>query len=153
MQDISERATLSRTTAELPSGSNVSTQPFQEGWNLVLSGDVHWLDKEIRDCGWHFIWVAEPSVRSGVGKTAQLAIAGALKLALRRVWPRFNAASIEHIEITQFPWFFLAKVRVYPYQIQQEATLPMSDPVLASPIDVSDHLPADIAGHKEVVTT
>ncbi len=123
MQDLTELTTLSRVTTEMPDGLQISMDDFQEGWNRVLSGDVHWLDKEIRRRGWHFVWIAEPSVRSGVGKTAQTAIAGALKLALRKVLPSFNAANIDHIDVTEFPWFFLAKVRVYPYQIQQNTTL------------------------------
>jgi hypothetical protein len=35
----------------------------------------------------------------------------------------FNAAEVERIELTQYPWFFLARVRVYPYRIQQDADL------------------------------
>ena len=123
MQDLTELTTLSRVTTEIPDGLQISMDDFQEGWNRVLSGDVHWLDREIRRCGWHFVWIAEPSVRSGVGKTAQAAIAGALKLALRGVLPSFNAANIDHIDLTEFPWFFLAKVRVYPYQIQQDTAM------------------------------
>ena len=61
--------------------------------------------------------------RSGVGQTSQEAIAGALKLALRRVSERFNAAEVESIELKKYPWFVLAKVKVYPYQIQQGAVL------------------------------
>ena len=123
MQDLTELTTLTRVTTEMPDGLQISMDDFQEGWNRVLSGDMHWLDKEIRRCGWHFIWIAEPSVRSGVGKTAQGAISEALKLALRKVLPIFNAANIDHIDVTEFPWFFLARVRVYPYQIQQNTTL------------------------------
>ena len=42
-------------------------------------------------------------------------------LALRRVGARFNAVEVENIELTQYPWFFLARVRVNPYRIQQGA--------------------------------
>jgi hypothetical protein len=62
-----------------------------------------------------------------VGDTAQEAIAGALKLALRRVSPHFNVAEVDHIQLTQYPWFFLARVRVLPYLIQQGTVLPISD--------------------------
>ena len=58
-----------------------------------------------------------------MGDTSQEAIAGALKLALRHVSTRFHAAEVEHIELTQYPWFYLARVRVYPYRIQQDAEL------------------------------
>jgi hypothetical protein len=123
MQDITELTVLSRVTVQLPDDLKLATEDFQEGWNFVRSGDVHWMDKKVRKSGWHFIWIAEPSQRGGVGQTAQVAIAGALKLALRRVNPEFNAVNIDRIEITQYPWFFIAKVRVYPYQIQQDTVL------------------------------
>jgi hypothetical protein len=126
MHDITELTVLSRATVEMPDKLRIRTEDFREGWKLLLSGDVHWLDKKIRKCGWHFIWITEPSQRSGVGQTAQAAIAGALKLALRHVSPDFNAANIGHIHLMKYPWFFIARVRVYPYQIQQNADLSIS---------------------------
>jgi len=75
MHDITEFTMLSRISVELPGNLALATEDFQEGWGFVRSGDVHWLDKEIRRRGWHFIWIAEPSLRSGVGETAQAAIA------------------------------------------------------------------------------
>jgi hypothetical protein len=52
---------------------------------------------------------------------------GALKLALRRVSERFNAAEVESIEVKKYPWFVVAKVKVYPYQIQVSTVLSASD--------------------------
>lgn len=140
MKEITEFTVLTRVTAELPDGFRITTDAFHEGWNQVLSRDVHSLDKALRKAGWHFIWIAEPSVRSGVGKTAQSAIAAAVKLALRRVWPTFNAANVDHIELTKYPWFFLARVRVYPYQIQQEMALRMSNEAIDLPVSTSGEL-------------
>ena len=40
---------------------------------------------------------------------------------------KFNAAEVEHIELTVYPWFFLARVRVSPYRVQREAMLPELD--------------------------
>src|SRR5580704_16754345 len=115
MQDIAEHTVLSRVTAELPNGLRIVTEVFQEGWNIIRSGNVHRLDKAIRGCGWHFIWIAEPSRHGGVGQTEQAAIAPALSLALRRVSPGFNAASVDRVEISHYPWFFIARVKIYPY--------------------------------------
>ena len=134
MQEIVELTVLSRVTVKLPEDLMIATKNFQEGWNFIQSGDVHWLDKRIRQHGWHFLWIGEPSLRSGVGATAQAAIAGALKLALRRINPSHNTANIEHVEIVEYPWFFLAKVRVCPYQIQQNAILQMSDGAMPPPM-------------------
>lgn len=136
MQDIAELTVLSRITAKLPDSLKLETENFQEGWTFMRSGDVHWMDKKVRNCGWQFIWIAEPSERGGVGQTAQAAIAGALKLALRRVGPCFNAAYIDNIELTRYPWFFIAKVRVYPYQIQQDAVLRASQEIATLPMTI-----------------
>jgi hypothetical protein len=127
MRKIAELTMLLRGRVELPANLNLVTEEFQEGWSVVQSGDTHWLDKEIRQRGWHFIWIGEGSRRGGVGQTSQEAIASALKLALRRVSERFNAAEVESIEVKKYPWFVVAKVKVYPYQIQQGAVLSASD--------------------------
>jgi len=123
MPNIAERTMLLRGSIALPNDLKLVTAEFHEGWNSVQSGDTHWLDKQIRKCGWHFIWIAEGSLKGGVGQTSQEAIASAVKLALRRVRERYNAAEVEHIKVTHYGWFFLAAVRIYPYQIQQSADL------------------------------
>jgi hypothetical protein len=85
------------------------------------------MEKMIRSCRWHFIRIAEESSKSGVRQTPQEAIAGALKLTLRCVSERFNVATVGHIQLKEYPWFVLAKVTVYPYQIQRSAILSVSD--------------------------
>src|ERR1700751_3377566 len=125
MHDIAERTVLLRGSMALPYDFELVKAEFQEGWNLVQSGDARWLEQKIRQYGWHFTWIAEKSMRGGVGQTSQKAIAGALKVALRGVSEHYNAAEVEHIKLTRYPWFFLSSVRVYPYQIQQSANLPL----------------------------
>ena len=127
MRNIAELTVLLRERVALPDHFKLATEEFREGWDFVLSGDAHWLDKKIRRCGWYFIRIAEGSLKSGVGQTPQEAIASALKLALRCVSGRFNAAEVGHIELKEYPWFILATVRVYPYQIQKSAILSVSD--------------------------
>lgn len=134
MREITERMMLLRGRPEGPNNLTLVTEEFQEGWNLLQSGDMHCLDKKIRECGWQFIWIAEKSLRSGVGQTSQQAIASALTLALRCVNERFNAAEVERIELTHYPWFFLARVSVYPFQIQQNADLSL--PVERMPLRI-----------------
>ena len=41
-----------------------------------------------------------------------------------------SAAEVEHFELKKYPWFFLAKIMVYPYQIQQSAVLSVTDEAL-----------------------
>jgi len=134
MRTIAELNVLLRARAELPVGLKLATEVFREGWNFMRSGDVGRLEKKIQTRGWNFIKIADGSLRSGVGETSQEAIASALKLALRRVSTHFNAVEVEHIELTKYPWFFLARVRVYPYRIQQGAVLPVPDEAVEAPM-------------------
>jgi hypothetical protein len=135
MRNIAELNVLLRVRVELPVGLKLATEEFREGWNFVQSGDARQLEKEIQARGWSFTKIADGPLRSGVGDTSQEAIAGALKLALRHVSTHFNAVEVEDIELTQYPWFFLAKVHVYPYRIQHCAVLPVTDeaPTLPTP--------------------
>jgi hypothetical protein len=134
MRTITERNVLLRAQTELPDGLKLATDEFREGWEFVRTFDARRLEKQIVLRGWNFIRIAEESLRSGVGETSQEAIASALKLALRRVSTHFNAAEVEHIELTQYPWFYLARVRVLPFRIQQGALLPVSDKAEVVPV-------------------
>lgn len=126
MRDIAELTMLLRGHPELPGNLTLVKEEFREGWNFVQSGDAHWLDKTTRTHGWHFVRIADESIRSGVGPTSQEAIASALKQALRHVGDGFIAANVEHIEVKEYPWFVLAKVRVNPYQVQPSTGMSVS---------------------------
>ena len=140
MRTIAEVNVLMRVQTELPDGLRVATQEFREGWSFVRAATAKRLEKKIRTRGWNFIKIADGSLRSGVGDTSQEAIASALKLALRRISEHFNAVEVEHIELTQYPWFFLARVRVYPYRIQQGPILHRSDEAASTPNTIQHRL-------------
>ena len=148
MGKIAKRTMLLRGHIELPDNLKLATEEFREGWNIVRSGGARLLDREVRRRGWHFIRIREGSLRGGVGQTSQEAIAGALKLALRCLSERFNAAEVENIELKIYPWFFLARVTVYPYQIGRIAVVPAPvehvSPVSMPPLAVA----ATITGNK-----
>jgi CheY-like chemotaxis protein len=140
MRTIAERNVLLRVRAELPDGLKLATNEFREGWNFV-AGDASRLEKKIRTRGWNFIRIADGSLRSGVGETSQEAIANALRLALRRISENSNAAKVERIELTQYPWFFLARIQIYPYRIQQTAILPATgEDVCLPPVPLARRL-------------
>jgi hypothetical protein len=133
MRTIAELNMLLREQVELPTGLKLMTEEFRDGWNFVKKADARRLKKKIQTQGWNFIRIADGSLRSGVGDTSQQAIAGALKLALRQMSNHFNAVEVNRIELTRYPWFFLARVRVNPYRIQQEAELAMANGDLPRP--------------------
>jgi hypothetical protein len=127
MHIIAELNLLLRDRVELPAGLRVATEEFREGWSFARTADAKRLEKKIQTRGWSFIEIPDGSLRCGVGDTSQEAIASALKLALRRIGKHFNAAELEHIELTEYPWFFLARIRVHPCRIQQGTALPELD--------------------------
>jgi len=127
MCTIAESNVLLRAQAELPAGFKVATEEFRDGWNRMRSGGARRLERKVLTRGWNLIKISDGALRSGVGDTSQKAIASALKLALRRADARSNAVEVEQIELTQYPWFFLARVHVHPYRIQQGAALPAPD--------------------------
>jgi hypothetical protein len=136
MRNIVELIVLLRTRAELPAGLNLATDTFREGWNFVRPRGAGRLEKKIELRGWHFIRIADGSLRSGVGETSQQAIASALKLALLSVSEHFNGVEVGRIQLTKYPWFTLARVRVFPFRIQQGEVHPVPDDALPLPAPV-----------------
>jgi len=127
MRKIAEANMLLRARFELPAGMNLATDEFQDDWKFLRNVNAVRLEKKVRAQGWNFIKIADGSLKSGVGASSQEAIASALKLALRRLSEHCNAAEVEHIELTEYPWFFLARITVNPYQFQQGLVLEMPD--------------------------
>jgi len=119
MRTIAELNVLFRVQVDLPDGLEMATEEFREGWNFVRAGDARRIEKKIRTQGWSFVKAGDGALRSGVGDTSQEAISNALKLTLRQVSTSINAAEVDRIELTQYPWFFLARVMVNPYRIEQ----------------------------------
>ena len=125
MRNIAESNMLLRTPLALPEDLRVATEAFREGWQFVRTVNANRMKQKIKAHGWNFIRIGDGSLRSGVGDTSQEAIASALRLALRRVGNQFSAAEVEHIELSRYPWFFLARVKVCPYWLQQSEALPL----------------------------
>jgi hypothetical protein len=123
MRDIIDRTILIRGSVRLPDDLEFVMEEFGEGWSCMRSGDSLWLDKHMRACGWHFIRTNEGVSSTGVGETTHEAISSALKLALRRVSDHFNASQVEHFEVIKYSGFFVAKVRIFSYQMQPSTTL------------------------------
>lgn len=136
MRAITEQNMLLRERVELPPSLRIATDSFREGWNFAPKVNARQLEKKICAHKWSLIKIAEGVQASGVGESLQEAISSALRLALLRMCARFNAVEVEYIESSQYPWFFLARLRVCQYRIQQGAVLAVSkeypSPVTAS---------------------
>jgi hypothetical protein len=127
MRTIAERNLLLRLGVDLPGAIKLRTEEFREGWCRVKTLNAKKLERKIRAQAWSFVRMADVSLKSGVGETSQVAIARALALALRTISANFNAVEVENIHLTQYPWFFLARVRICPYRIQHNGLLALAD--------------------------
>ena len=125
MVNIAQSQILLRAQSELPAGLKFVTEVFREGWEFVRSTSAPRLGQKLMTHGWSFVSPTDGSQGNGVGDTSSEAIDNALKLALRHLDARFNAAEVKHIDLTRYPWFFLARVRVLPYCIQQGTAAPL----------------------------
>jgi len=125
MVTIAQSQMLLRASSELPDGLKFATEEFCEDWDFVRSAGALRLERMLVKRGWSFASPSDGSLGNGVGDACQQAIGNALRLALRNLGGHFNAAEVEHIELTHYPWFFLARVSVLPYCIRQGAMLPM----------------------------
>jgi hypothetical protein len=120
MIKIVESKVLIRTEGPMPEGFKLATEDFHTGWSVMKSGGTQRLERKVRAKGWSLIRLAEGALRSGVGKSAQEAIANALLLALRRLGNSSNAIEVERVEVTDYPWFCLARLTVIPYRIERQ---------------------------------
>jgi hypothetical protein len=133
MLRITGFSVLLRAGAELPPSLIIKRDELTDGWSIVGPGGARRLEKRIRSCRWHFIRIADESLRSGVGESSQQAIVCALKLVVRGFSDYFNAAEVRHIHLTKYPWFVLARVGVYPCRIQQGPVQFVPDDALPIP--------------------
>jgi hypothetical protein len=146
MRKIAEANVLLRARLELPSGLSLATDEFQAGWEFLRKVKAVRLEKKIRAQGWNFIKIADGSLRSGVGASSQEAIASALKLALGHLSGHFNVAEVEHIELTEYPWFFLARISLTPYRLQRDAIFAVPDGAVPLPATLGEkRLPVSAA--------
>jgi hypothetical protein len=129
MANKTELNLLLRSQAGLPEGLRLVKKELCEGWCSVQTRNAKWLEREICAKGWSFDRMMEGLRGSGVGETSQKAIAAALRLALRQMSEQFSAVEVERIQLTQYPWFFLARASVSPIRIQQRAVPSVSDEI------------------------
>ena len=131
MTTISESNVLLRSDIPLPAGFKIATDEFHHGWNRIRSGGAGRLDKKIKARGWSFTRTPGGTLRSGVGKTAQEAIGSALCQALAEMDEDSHAVEVGQMQVTSYPWFFVARVRVEPYRIQPVAVNESAMPTTA----------------------
>ena len=119
MNKLDRPAFLLRVDAQLLVDLKVTTRKFRDGWDSVPSREARRFGKRVKRNDWELDVDASPLLKGGMGKTPEAATARALRLALRQVRESFNAARVEYLRVSQYPWFYLATVAVYPQTIKR----------------------------------
>jgi hypothetical protein len=132
MRDIAEFTVILREPIVIPGNFKLVTEKFSESWRFALKFNAQQLESRICEQGWGFSRISGGLRASGVGETSQEAIISALKLVVRHTSKQSNVAEVEYIELTHYPWFYLARVRACQYQIKKSMVRTVSD--AASPL-------------------
>lgn len=132
MRRIMKHTMLVRVPSDL--SGVLTTDELPDGWGFLRSDDARLLVAKIKANGWQYMRVCDSLLRGGVGETSQAAIVSALKLALRQVSGILNAVKIERIDLTEYPWFYLARVSLYPCRIQGGVILPVAKEEIPLPL-------------------
>jgi hypothetical protein len=123
-----------RTGCILPVGMELIQTRFDEKWMSVENATAATLDAQVRNAGWHFMFLQTAHSRVGIGRTAESATTKAMALALKQTEGRFNAAELGLVKVMRYPGFHVARATLHTRQIQQSASLGLVDEmVLRSP--------------------
>jgi hypothetical protein len=131
---MNPHALFLRTQCPLPSTLSLALTPFGDKWACVEGGRLLPLDVEVRNAGWHFMWLMGGYSRTGIARTAEAAIRKAISSALRQVKARFNAAEVETVDLSGYLGFQVAKVRLRERHIQEHASLSLVDEITQRPL-------------------
>ena len=115
-----------RSTCTFLRDAGVLEKPFGGDWAHVEQMESGAFDAMIRRAKWHFMWVHGSYSQRGFGTTEETAIRRALERALESVSTRFNVAEFDSLQISRFPGFYIANVRMNARQILQNTRLKIS---------------------------
>lgn len=136
MRDIAELTVLLRVPTEMPDGLKLARDEFREGWNRVRTYNAKGLERKIKARQWNFIPASKCMIVAGMGQSPKQATTRALDHALAQVSAHLNAIEIRNIQSTQYPWFWVVRLSVYAFRIQQSETMPVPE----GPLSLSDRL-------------
>lgn len=113
----------------MPGGFRLEQERFNDGW--MRAGDISTagLDWALRGAGWRLLWIEKASRGLGFGRSEFAALSHATARALNRIGDRFNAAEVDSVRMSGFPWFRIVRVTAHPRQILEQASPGATGPV------------------------
>jgi hypothetical protein len=116
-----------RRDCVLPEEMELIQSRFGEKWMSVVNATAATLDIQIRNAGWHFMYLQTAHSRVYIGRTAESPTSKAMVLALKQTEGRFNAAELGLVKVTRYPGCYVATATLHTRQIQQHASLGLAD--------------------------
>lgn len=107
----------------LPNRLDPPLEEVGNNWMRIEDLDAAVFDTMVRQAGWRFMWIQNSCAGRGFGMSRQIAIDRALIHALNGVAPRFNAAELDSVQVTENFGFCVATVAIQSRQIQQQTSL------------------------------
>lgn len=112
-----------RVGSLLPHGLRVKQRSFDKAWMVAEDEAPAQLDLDIRNAGWHFMWIDSTWWRLGCGRTDEAASHRAITRALSQAEMRFNAAELGALRISRCWGLRVAKATLHTRHIQQNSSL------------------------------
>ncbi len=94
------------------------------GWRRVTNCDVYGLDRQLREAGWTFFYLAGEISASVLGWDREKALERAVHKALARITAGgFNCLEIAQVTVQRFLGLLYVSVSAHPRQIQKSMFL------------------------------
>jgi hypothetical protein len=92
-------------------------------WNSVTEISAAELSTQVRQRGWHSIWLVGGFSRICLGRTSESASSKAVRAGLEAISARFNAAEVDSLRVASYRGFYVARVTMRARHIQRDASL------------------------------
>src|SRR5580658_5432708 len=124
MSDIISQGTiLIRGDALLPRSMKLESQSFSAGWKRIAAEDRGELDRQIKDAGWTFFYLAGEITANAFGHSQEAARGALERIFAGRELEKFNSLEITASKPGRFLGMPFTTVTAHARQIQEGATL------------------------------
>jgi len=110
--------------AILPESLRFKSEPYSKGWRLVENLDSRALDREIREAGWTFFYMAGGVRATAFGSDLEKTARSAVKKVLASMkLDRLNCLEIAQVAVKRFLGLLYVTVSAQPRHIQESMFL------------------------------
>ena len=120
---ISQGTILIRSDALLPRSMHLGSRQFAEGWRRVAAEDRRELDRQIKDAGWTFFYLAGEIKAHAFGHDEKAVLRAIERILAGPESEKFNCLEITSWKTMRFLRMPFVTLTAHARQIQEGATL------------------------------